>query len=231
MNDHSNHSGNGLPHQRIPIFSSVYQPYSAASNNINKGSGNRKRNGRLTFSLTTMLWVMIVIVGIVVCYSLVHFTNYHPTEAVSKWFYTVNVANSAGKESREQGNNALTDSTEEGSIDVESVKKSETNRKNHHEQKIEKDLPSSVRHIQSSGSDSGVFNKKSYDYLKKAQQKVIDHVVEQLEGHPLHRFTNNNDSKFGIEDYLYYLSRQPECKGIPIFVSMANVFSELYWQM
>jgi hypothetical protein len=34
-----------------------------------------------------------------------------------------------------------------------------------------------------------------------------------------------------LEDFLLYLSKQPECINTPIFTSMANVFSELYWQM
>ena len=63
-----------------------------------------------------------------------------------------------------------------------------------------------------------------------------------LKVHPLHQYschTVSNDGQNGedgnskptLEKVLYYMQNQPQCKGIPIFLSMAAVGSDLYWQL
>jgi hypothetical protein len=53
-----------------------------------------------------------------------------------------------------------------------------------------------------------------------------------LDNHPFHRLPQNNSvDKMLLEDALFYLSSQPQCKRIPIFTSMAQIGSDLYWQL
>jgi hypothetical protein len=60
---------------------------------------------------------------------------------------------------------------------------------------------------------------------------VVLKVQQTLANHPFHRLTPEQRNSFALEDYLHYLHQQPECKDKPIFTSMANVFSDLYWQL
>lgn len=53
-----------------------------------------------------------------------------------------------------------------------------------------------------------------------------------LDNHPFHRLPlNNSADKMLLQDALFYLSSQPQCKRIPIFTSMAQIGSDLYWQL
>jgi hypothetical protein len=53
-----------------------------------------------------------------------------------------------------------------------------------------------------------------------------------LDNHPFHRLPQNNSAdKMLLEDALFYLSSQPQCKRIPIFTSMAQIGNDLYWQL
>jgi hypothetical protein len=53
-----------------------------------------------------------------------------------------------------------------------------------------------------------------------------------LSRHPLVRLGSIDTTlNSPIEDNLYFMSQQEGCKGLPIFVSMSNVFSDLYWQL
>jgi hypothetical protein len=67
--------------------------------------------------------------------------------------------------------------------------------------------------------------------LREAQMAVLNDVRRTLNSHPLHKYPTDLSKKPTLEDFLLYLSKQPECINTPIFTSMANVFSELYWQM
>ena len=49
-----------------------------------------------------------------------------------------------------------------------------------------------------------------------------------LRGHPLHACDSPPQA---LEGVLVFLQRQPQCQGIPIFLSMAAVGSDLYWQL
>ena len=49
-----------------------------------------------------------------------------------------------------------------------------------------------------------------------------------LNQHPLYQFKSDQHS---LEDVLYLLHQHPSCIAKPIFVSMAQVGTELYWQM
>lgn len=56
-------------------------------------------------------------------------------------------------------------------------------------------------------------------------------VQDTLAQHPFNRLSAAQRSSFALEDHLEYLQKQPECAGKPLFTSMANVFSALYWQL
>lgn len=64
-----------------------------------------------------------------------------------------------------------------------------------------------------------------------AQQLVFDHVRNTLLQHPLTTLTAAQRRNFTLADYYEYIYQQPICEGLPVFTSMANVFSELYWQL
>ena len=204
MNGHV--GGNSLPHQRLAIFSSVHQPHSEY------GNKNSKTKKRSTWSLPQILWLIIIVVGILVCYSLFHFTSHHsPNEEVSSkglQSKKSNIGQAAGAKNiamssiRERTDPTLTDKNLQ-----------------------RKEAKDKIKQV-----DASVDARSSLDRLKQAQQNVIHHVVQQLLDHPIHAFVKEHGSD-SIEDILLHISRQPQCEGIPIFVSMANVFSELYWQM
>jgi len=56
-------------------------------------------------------------------------------------------------------------------------------------------------------------------------------VILALRSHPLTRLQKGDLMAMTLEDQLLYMQTQPECKHVPIFTSMANVFSNLYWQL
>jgi cytoskeletal protein RodZ len=227
----NNHDGTSLPHQRLPIFSSVHQPRPLLDGQ-KKSISNKKKN-RSTCSLPTLLWFMIVVVGIVVCFSFFHFTHDHPTEIISKWFHTslsvpYDQSDSKLPPQHELETHSHNKNNKNQVKNDEKVNKSAASTKGENVKNLNLSMMENLdgAHLELRNDKT----KESLLHLKKAQQKVIRNVVQQLQSHPLHRFHTNN-TNHGIEDYLLFLSRQSECKDIPIFVSMANVFSELYWQM
>lgn len=56
-------------------------------------------------------------------------------------------------------------------------------------------------------------------------------VQQKLLNHPLNRLSSYQKSYLSLEDHLEFIHNQTECKDLPIFTSMANVFSDLYWQL
>lgn len=204
MNGHV--GGNSLPHQRLAIFSSVHQPHSE------HGNKNSKAKKRSTWSLPQILWLIIIVVGILVCYSLFHFTSHHSSNE--------EVSSSKGLQSKNSniGQAAVVNNRAMSSI---RQRTDSTPTDKNLQRKEAKDKINQADVVDASSS---------LDLLKQAQQNVIQHVVQQLLDHPIHAFVKEHGSD-SIEDILLHISRQPQCEGIPIFVSMANVFSELYWQM
>lgn len=67
--------------------------------------------------------------------------------------------------------------------------------------------------------------------IMNEQQHVFDIVKATLKGHPLHKLNQSQRSTFQFEDYFAHVQKQDQCKALPVFTSMANVFSELYWQL
>jgi hypothetical protein len=63
------------------------------------------------------------------------------------------------------------------------------------------------------------------------ESTVSTDVVQLLKQHPLHALTQDARSHLSLEDHFVYLSKQAQCADIPIFTSMANVFSDMYWQL
>lgn len=60
---------------------------------------------------------------------------------------------------------------------------------------------------------------------------VAHDVVVQLQNHPLHRLEAEQQKTMSLEDHFVFLSKESVCADIPIFTSMASVFSDMYWQM
>lgn len=63
------------------------------------------------------------------------------------------------------------------------------------------------------------------------QEAVIRRIEDTLRSHPLSHLSRNQTDHFILEDYFVYLSTQPQCRNLPVITSMANIFSELYWQL
>lgn len=61
--------------------------------------------------------------------------------------------------------------------------------------------------------------------------RTLMEVIQALQSHPLTRLQKGDRRAMSLEDQLLYMHSQPECKHVPIFTSMANVFSDLYWQL
>ena len=71
---------------------------------------------------------------------------------------------------------------------------------------------------------------RSTDKLKLSEPMVLT-AVQALAQHPLHLLSPADRATMSLADHFVYLQRQAVCKNIPIFTSMANVFSDLYWQL
>lgn len=76
-----------------------------------------------------------------------------------------------------------------------------------------------------------VSEKASHFSSGNEQWSVIKGIEEALRSHPFHQLSEEQLNTFAMEDYFVYLSQQPQCQDLPIFTSMANIFSELYWQL
>jgi hypothetical protein len=63
------------------------------------------------------------------------------------------------------------------------------------------------------------------------QALVIQEIETALKSHPFTKLSAEQTNSFLLEDYFVYLSSQSECQGLPVITSMANIFSELYWQL
>jgi hypothetical protein len=65
------------------------------------------------------------------------------------------------------------------------------------------------------------------------QLSVFDKVRHILANHPIHQIKQSEASSSppAFEDYFVHVKSHPSCANLPLFVSMANVFSDLYWQM
>lgn len=65
------------------------------------------------------------------------------------------------------------------------------------------------------------------------QLSVFDKVRQILANHPIHRLKQSESSRNSpaFEDYFVHVKSHSSCANLPLFVSMANVFSDLYWQM
>jgi len=64
---------------------------------------------------------------------------------------------------------------------------------------------------------------------------VQERTVEQLKGHYMNRMGPARIAELyphnGLDQLLVHLSAQPQCRDTPIFVAMASVVNELYWQL
>lgn len=93
--------------------------------------------------------------------------------------------------------------------------------------KFRLDTTKTKPHIQSE-----IYTLPTSDIVPKPEiYNETTNVINILLSHPLHRLSSHERSKMSLEDHFLYLQNQTECKSIPIFTSMANVFSELYWQL
>lgn len=63
------------------------------------------------------------------------------------------------------------------------------------------------------------------------QTHVIQQIEISLKAHPFNQLTTEQINNFQMEDYFIFLSSQPSCQNLPVITSMANIFSELYWQL
>lgn len=87
--------------------------------------------------------------------------------------------------------------------------------------------------IPSVSEKTGEFNAPRSDVKEKvsAYSSVADDVDTVLRNHPIHRLTRKQRRDMSLEEHFVYLKSQSQCKSIPIFTSMANVFSDMYWQL
>lgn len=66
---------------------------------------------------------------------------------------------------------------------------------------------------------------------KELKYLTVSIVQDALRKHPFKLISNDMKNKFTMIDYIQHLHKQDECKDLPIFTSMANVYSDLYWQL
>lgn len=100
--------------------------------------------------------------------------------------------------------------------------------------KIE-DLKLSMNEIKDLNEEEDEISRRENDKKRSStnaeQLSVFDKVRHTLAQHPLHKLASSGANNLSFTDYFVHVKSQPMCSELPIFVSMANVFSELYWQM
>jgi hypothetical protein len=80
---------------------------------------------------------------------------------------------------------------------------------------------SNSNHDEAASSATQPFDDSSYqNYISKATN-----TYKSLAGH---RYKHQNIT---LEQYMQALSQQPECAAKPVFMTMARVSSDLYWQL
>jgi hypothetical protein len=67
--------------------------------------------------------------------------------------------------------------------------------------------------------------------MDEEQELVYQYVKEKLQSHPFQHLSEKQKQNFSLPDYFVLLQKQKYCQKLPIFTSMANVYSELYWQL
>ena len=78
---------------------------------------------------------------------------------------------------------------------------------------------------------SGIFSSTSERYYAPVPLALIE-ARKVLDNHPLNKLISNRSlESYSLEDAMFYLYSQPQCKNKPIFTSMAQVGSDLYWQL
>ncbi|RYG94337.1 hypothetical protein EON65_57650, partial [archaeon] len=77
-------------------------------------------------------------------------------------------------------------------------------------------------------TQAGLFEVKS---AEEYEQQAANTLKSTLQSHPLHTLSPTQRSNLSISDYFHFVSQSPSCKDLPVFTSMANVYSELYWQL
>ena len=60
---------------------------------------------------------------------------------------------------------------------------------------------------------------------------AMEGTVNALRHHPLFKLGAVERESMKLEEIIEHLHNQESCKDLPIFVSMANVPSDLYWQL
>lgn len=114
---------------------------------------------------------------------------------------------------------------------------------------IQKSVPVQLSAASSSGPYNGVTHNKEAEEdevevatteLQSDQQRinanaeqlnVFDRVLHSLSQHALQQLNFSQIRNFSFEDYFVQVKADPRCSKLPLFVSMANVFSDLYWQL
>lgn len=99
--------------------------------------------------------------------------------------------------------------------------------------------PSEVNTESTSGaSHRGGVAVANYDRLKESSSHHATMVRKALQRHPFNRLSLAQRQHFSLEDYIEFVQNSTACSGsgvrskrVPVFTSMANVFSDLYWQM
>eukprot|EP01041_Mallomonas_annulata_P006675 gene6675-13520_t len=76
--------------------------------------------------------------------------------------------------------------------------------------------------------DNNIHIQIAHSISKPVQFLKAQSVLKQ---HPLQSINQEELSRMSLEDAIYYLHKDPICANLPIFVSMATVFSDLYWQL
>jgi len=69
--------------------------------------------------------------------------------------------------------------------------------------------------------------KKSFSNIEKNLKITNLNAIKAFHNHPYHKYSLTNN----LTDYMKYLSKNEECLNSPIFITMAQVQDDLYWQL
>lgn len=70
-------------------------------------------------------------------------------------------------------------------------------------------------------------NHENNEIVERNFNEQIKKTKERFKNHPSHSLSKD----LSLEDYMLFLAKRKECLLKPIFITMARVSSELYWQL
>jgi hypothetical protein len=98
-------------------------------------------------------------------------------------------------------------------------------------------VPNKLDHQQKHELEQGLENESLMSLTENellVEKIFLEHLHQtqsRFRNHPGHKFNQEHPDGASLEEYMLHLSQRSSCHMKPIFLTMARVSSELYWQL